>query len=81
MAAVDWNSLLESVAGSIVAGLGITTALSIGLLGLIRANEAREDGRPLQATIAAGIGALGLLVAIAGTMIGLVIVASDNALA
>jgi hypothetical protein len=81
MAAVDWNSLLESVAGSIVAGLGITTALSIGLLGLIRAGEAREDGRALQATIAAGIGALGLLVAIAGTMIGLVIVAGDNALA
>jgi uncharacterized protein involved in propanediol utilization len=80
LATVDWTSLLESVAGSLVAGVGITVAFSVGLLGLIRAGEAREDGRTLRATIAAAFGTLGLLVAIAGTMFGLLIVAGDGAL-
>ena len=80
VATVDWNSLLESVGGSIAAGVGITVAFAVGLLGLIRAGEARQDGHTLRATVAATIGALGLLAAIAGTLIGLLIVTGDGAL-
>jgi hypothetical protein len=78
VATVDWSSLAESVAGALAAGLGITLAFSIGLVGLIRASEARADGRRLEATLAAAIGTLGVLAAIAWTMIGLALVAASG---
>jgi hypothetical protein len=79
LATVDLAPVLETVAGSLVAGVGITLAFALGLRGLIRASELRADGRGAGAALAATVGALGLLVAIAGVMIGLVIIAGDGA--
>jgi hypothetical protein len=78
VATVDWGSLAESVAGALAAGLGLALAFSIGLVGLIRASEARADGRRLEATAAAAIGTLGVLAAIGGTVVGLALVAASG---
>lgn len=48
-----------------------------GVRGLIRAGELRDEGRGLVAGLSAAVGAMGLFIAIAATMIGLVIVAGD----
>ncbi len=63
-----------------VAGLGVTLAFALGLRGLIRASELRAEGRGLAAGAWGVLGASGLLIAIAGTMGGLLIVASDGPL-
>jgi hypothetical protein len=78
LATVDWNAIGQSVAGSLVAGIGITLAFAIGVRGLIRASELRGDGRTVMAGVCAAVGATGLLVAIAGAMVGLVIVAGGQ---
>ena len=80
LATVNWDALFEAFAGSLVAGVGITFAFAIGIRGLIHASEARGSGRHLAAGLATAVGALGLLVAIAGTMIGLLIIAGSHPL-
>ena len=80
IATIDWGSIGASVAGAVVAGLGVVLAFAIGLRGLIRASELRAEGRGLAAGAWGALGAAGLLVAIAGTMGGLLIVASDGPL-
>ena len=79
MATVDLGPIAEAVAGSLVAGVGITLAFALGLRGLIRASELRSTGNALGATVAAAVGSLGLLIAIGGVMVGLVVVAGGGA--
>ena len=79
MATVDLGPIAEAVAGSLVAGVGITLSFALGLRGLIRASELRSSGDSVGATLAAAMGSLGLLIAIGGVMVGLVIVAGGGA--
>jgi hypothetical protein len=76
-ASVDWTAIGEACGGAIVAGTAITLAFATGVRGLIRAEELRGEGRDLVAGLWAALGAAGLLVAIAATMIGLVLVVSS----
>jgi len=80
MATIDWSSIGASVAGAVAAGLCVTLAFALGLWGLIRASELRDEGRGLAAGACGVVGAAGLLAAISGTMAGLLIVASDGPL-
>ena len=75
---MDLGPIAEAVAGSLVAGVGITLAFALGVRGLIRASELRASGHPAGATLAAAAGSLGLLLAIGGAMVGLVIVAGGG---
>ena len=52
LAAIDWDSLLQSTAAAIAAGVGITFAFAIGMRGLIRSSELRGEGRSLGASVA-----------------------------
>ncbi len=80
LATINWSSLAEAALGSLVAGVGIVLAFSVGLWGLVRASALRSDERKLGAAMAAAVGAFGLLVAIAGITFGLLMVAEGGLL-
>ena len=80
LATVDWAPIGESVAAALVAGLGVTLTFAIGVRGLIRASELRDEGRELAAGAWAAVGAAGLVAALAGVAVGLLLVAADGPL-
>jgi hypothetical protein len=77
VAAIGWAPIGESVAVALAAGVGVILAFSVGLRGLIRAGELRDDGHPFAAGAWAVVGAGGMRMAFGGTLAGLVIAASS----
>jgi hypothetical protein len=73
---VETKNLLETVAASLVAGVGITAAFSVMLFGAIRLAELRRDERPMLATAAAALAVVGLLVSLGGIVLGIVVMTS-----
>jgi hypothetical protein len=74
---VDWDALLETVAASVVAGLGIVTAFSIAIYGAARFAEGRRVGASLEAGVAATLTVLALLVCAGAIVAGIVAMASE----
>jgi hypothetical protein len=68
--AVELRQLVEVVWVSTLAGIAVTTAYSLVVLGSGRSAEARRDGRPGAAAAYAGMAAVGLLVFAAGVAYG-----------
>jgi hypothetical protein len=55
---VDWGQLLEVVEAGLIAGVGVTIAFSLLILGAVRAGEAQQQSRPLAMV---GYGAVALI--------------------
>lgn len=70
------ESLLQLVVLSTAAGIGITAAYSIVLLGLVRSQEASRGGRASRRWGWAGVAAVALVVFVAMLAVGMRIVAS-----
>jgi hypothetical protein len=70
---VETKNLLETVAASLVAGIGVTAAFSIVIFGVTRSADMVRDERPLLATAAGGLAALALLVVIGAIVLGIVV--------
>jgi hypothetical protein len=70
---IEVDSLWKSVVAAIAAGAGITLAFSLGLLGWIRAGEARRGGEKFEASVWTVVGAAGLLACAAGIVLGLIL--------
>jgi hypothetical protein len=77
---VELDALLESVAGALVATVGITAAFAIGLRGVVRASERWRDGNAVIGGLWATLAILAVGAAAAGVVIGVGIVASDSPL-
>jgi hypothetical protein len=77
---VELDALLESVAGALVATVGITAAFAIGLRGAVRASERWRDGNAVIGTLWATLAVLAIGAAGAGVVVGIGIVASDSPL-
>jgi hypothetical protein len=77
---VDLDALLESVAGAVVATIGITAAFAIGLRSVVRASERWRNGNTVIGTLWATLAVLAIAAAGAGVVIGIGIVASDSPL-
>jgi hypothetical protein len=73
---VETKNLLETVAASLVAGVGITAAFSVMLFGAIRLAELRRDERPVLAAGAAALAGTGLLITLGGIVLGIVVMTS-----
>jgi len=58
-AAVEWGDLLKVVWTSLVAGIGVTIAFSLAIVGGTRFSDRRRDGRAVEA------GMFGVLMAVA----------------
>ena len=70
---VETKNLLETVAASLIAGIGVTAAFSLVIFGITRSADMVRDERPLLATAAGGLAVLAGLVVTAAIVFGIVV--------
>jgi hypothetical protein len=73
---VDTASLAKVVAASLIAGIGITVAFALAILGTTRFSDMRRDARPIEAGAFAFVGAVALAACIAAVVLGIVVMTS-----
>jgi hypothetical protein len=73
---VDTGALLKTIAAAFVAGVGITLAFSLAILGATRFVELRRDGRSAEAGAFALLGAVALVACIVAIVFGMVVMLS-----
>jgi hypothetical protein len=72
---VDTDALLTVVWASLVAGVGVTGAFGLAILGSIRALELGREGRVGEATLFGVVGLFGVVAVIAAIAFGIVVLA------
>jgi hypothetical protein len=70
---VETKNLLETVAASLIAGIGVTAAFSLVVFGVARSADMVRDERPVLATAAGALAVLGGLVVVAAIVFGIVV--------
>jgi uncharacterized membrane protein YidH (DUF202 family) len=70
---IETKELLETVAASLIAGVGVTAAFAILIFGVTRSADMVRDERPLLATAAGGLAAVALIVVAAAITVGIVV--------
>lgn len=70
------TDLLETVAASLIAGVGITAVFSLAIWSGARFADLSRDGRPLAAGAAVVLGAFALLTTLAAVAAGIVVMTS-----
>jgi hypothetical protein len=70
---VDWDALLTVVWASAAAGVGVTAAYGLVILGTTRAVDLSRDGRGGEAVVFGVMGAIGIVVVIAAIVLGIVV--------
>jgi cation transporter-like permease len=73
---VETKELLETIAASVLAGVGITVVFSVAIWGVARFADLSRAERPLAAGAAAALAGLALTVTLAGVVFGIVIMSS-----
>jgi hypothetical protein len=73
---VETKDLLETVAASLIAGIGVTAAFSLVVFGVTRSADMLRDDRPIAATAAGGLAILALLVVAGAIVLGIVVMTS-----
>jgi hypothetical protein len=72
---VDWATLGKVIAAALVAGIGVTAAFSIAVLGATRSVEMRRSQRGLESGAFAVLGVLGAAVCVGAIVGGIVVMA------
>jgi hypothetical protein len=75
---VDWGALGEVIAVSLVAGVGVTLAFSLALLGAIRFADMRRNERPLPAAFYAVLGLAGLAITLGALVAGIIVMTQKS---
>jgi hypothetical protein len=70
---VDWGTLGEVVGYSLLAGVGLSAAFSMTILGATRFADMRRDNRPIEAGVFAVLMTVGLVATAAALVFGVVI--------
>jgi hypothetical protein len=70
---VDWDALLTVVWASVAAGIGVTAAYGLVILGTTRAVDLSRDGRTVQAVLFGAVGVLGVVTVCAAIVLGIVV--------
>ena len=73
---VDWEGLLEVLWSSFAAGLAVTIAASLAILGATRAVDSRRAGHIVPATLFSIVGVFGALLLAGAVVLGFVVMAS-----
>jgi hypothetical protein len=73
---VETKELWQTVAASVVAGVGITFCFSLGIWGAGQFVELSRNQRPVAAAIAGAVGALAFLCVAASVIIGILVMTS-----
>jgi hypothetical protein len=72
-AIVQSRELLQTIAASLVAGVGITVVFSVAIWGTARFVDLNRNERPLAASVAAALAALAAVGTLAGVAFGIAI--------
>ncbi len=70
---VDVDTLLKVAAASLLAGVGVTTAFSLAIVGATRMMDMRRDSRGLEAGAYAALMIIGLVVTLAAIAFGVIV--------
>jgi hypothetical protein len=70
---VHTDELLQTVAASVIAGIGVTFLFSLGIWGAGQFTELSRGERPVAATAAALVGAVALLCVAGAVVTGIVV--------
>ena len=73
---LETQDLLETIAASVIAGLGVTIVFSIAVYGATRGAELSRDERPIAAAAAIGTSLLAFAVCLAGVVFGIIVMTS-----
>ena len=73
---VDWAALGKVVAFSLAGGVGVTLAFSLAIAGAVRSIDMSRNERPLEATLYAALGLVGLIVSLAALVAGIIVMTS-----
>ena len=73
---VDWAALRDVVVASLAAGVGVTVAFSLAIMGLTRLADMRRDGRSLEAWAYGGIAVAGLAASATAVVYGIILMTS-----
>jgi hypothetical protein len=73
---IESKELLETVAASAVAGVGVTFAFSVAIWGAARFTDLSRNEKPVAAAAAASVGILGLAAVIGAIVISIVVMTS-----
>lgn len=74
---VHTDELLQTIAASVVAGVGITVVFSIAIWGAARFVDLSSNERRVAAVGAAAVGIIGLALTLAMVAVGLVVMLND----
>jgi hypothetical protein len=70
---VHTDELLQTVAASVIAGIGVTFAFSVGIWGAGQFTELSRNERPAAATAAALVGVFALACVAAAVIVGIIV--------
>jgi hypothetical protein len=70
---VHTDELLQTIAASVIAGIGVTFLFSVGIWGAGQFTELSRSERPVAATAAAIVGAVALLCVAGSVITGIVV--------
>jgi uncharacterized membrane protein len=70
---IEGQQLLKVIWVSAAAGVGVTAAFAVALLGASRALDLSRDGRQAEATLYGALGAVALVVVVAAIVFGIVV--------
>ncbi len=70
---VHTDELLQTIAASLIAGIGVTFLFSVGIWGAGQFTELSRNERPVAATASALVGALALLCVVASVITGIIV--------
>jgi hypothetical protein len=74
--AIEWDTLLEVVWTAAAAGVGVSVAFALALLGATRAADLGRDGHVAQAGIYAVVAAVALVAVAASIVLGILAMTS-----
>jgi hypothetical protein len=75
---VEWSGLLDVLWSSFAAGLAVTVAASLAILGATRAVDLRRAGQPVPAGLYSVVGLFGAAVLIAAVVLGILVMTSGS---
>jgi F0F1-type ATP synthase membrane subunit c/vacuolar-type H+-ATPase subunit K len=75
---VEWDLLLQVIWAGLAAGIGVTIAMSVAVLGATRAADARRDGDTLDTIFYSALFVLGLAACAGAVVLGIVVMTSKD---
>ncbi|MGH2762353.1 MAG: hypothetical protein ACRDL4_07110 [Thermoleophilaceae bacterium] len=73
LAVIDWDALLTVIWASVVAGVGVTAAFGLAILGGTRAMDLQRNGRVGEAAVFGALGVVAVVAVIAAIAFGIVV--------